>query len=1069
MFAAMPIFSQQTLMQRGKVTRADGVPLVGVSVVEADLSNRTVNATSTDQNGLYVLPVSDQKNNIVFSYIGYNTLHTSIDKVGNVTVLKESSKQIDEITISSKRGKPINNGTGLNIDKRNLTTSVVTINAKDLEELPSVSIDQALQGRLSGVDIISSSGDPGAGMQIRIRGTSSINSGSDPLIVVDGMPYETTVPSDFSFGTANEQGYAQLLNIAPSDILDITVLKDAAATAVWGSRAANGVLIINTKRGEEGTPSLNYSLRTVLNTNREPLSMLSGDQYSQLIPEMYMNRNGSALNTETYKEFAYDIRDPYNYYNYSNNTNWVKEVTQLGYVLDNNLSLSGGGERTKYFASIGYFDQKGTTLGTGLKRINSRVNLDYSVSDKLSFRTDIAYTRVDNAKLYAKNVLNVAYKKMPNMAVYEFDEQGNQTPNYFSPIENIQGTYPRTYNPVAFANTATNRVLSERITPKFNVRYDLIPQVLVATSDILFDVNSSKTNTFLPQTATGRPIVETVVNRASDEDYDTYKVDSKTNLVYTPSFRDPRHQLQALLSFQTSDYTYYNQYALTSNTASVFLPDPSSPSRTANEDLTIYSQKIQARSIAGLWNAQYGYDDRYLVNAALRVDGNSKFGPENRFGLFPAISLRWRASGESFLKGLSFLDDLSFRLSYAQAGNAPKSDYTYFSTYTNFDWTYQGEAAVYARNLELRNLKWETVTGQNVGFNLVMFNNKLNVDAELYRNRTSDLFFPELALMTYSGYNNVDMNVGTMDNQGWEISVFTTPWKNKDWQLDVNFNLSHNENIIRSISDLYPRENVKEITTNGIFKAVLQENNPFGSFYGFRYQGVYADEEATLARDKNGNRIIGLNGDPIYMRFNYPATDYIFQPGDAKYEDVNHDGTIDYRDIVYLGNTNPRLSGGFGTTLTYKNWKLITFFNFRYKFDVINATEMETTNMYNFDNQSTAVLRRWRKEGDVTDIPRAVYNTGYNWLGSSRYVQDGTFLRLRQLTVRYDLKKEWLKKANLKGVGLYLTGENLLLFTRYTGQDPEISTRITGPFSIGVDESMTPTPVSITFGANVRF
>ncbi|WP_442590966.1 SusC/RagA family TonB-linked outer membrane protein [Pedobacter sp. AW31-3R] len=1065
-------------MIRGKITDyTDHRPVPGVSVVEVDKNRRTVNGVSTDREGNFALKVSDATNSVSISFIGYKTLTLKIGSrsVFNLEITAEENA-LTEVTISA--GKSVDSGNGLPVEEKNRTTAVATISAKAMEEMVGASIDQQLQGRLSGVDIAAESGNPGAGMQIRIRGTSSINAGTNPLIVVDGMPYETTISDDFNFGTADEQGYAQLLNIAPSDISEISVLKDAAATAVWGSRAANGVLLITTKRGTIGKPVLTYTFKGSVSRQPDGIPMLSGDQYSQLIPEAYMNRTGAALNTSTYKEFSYDVKDPYWYYNYSNNTDWVKEITQTGVLQDHNISVSGGGERAKYFASMGYFKQGGTVIGTDLERITTRINLDYNVSDRLRFRTDVAYTHVVNNQPYSNTIREVAYKKMPNMSVYEYDIYGNQTPNYFSPEQNIQGYFffnsngaiRGTYNPVAMALAAKNVQAGERIVPKFNIQYTLVPSLLKLSTDVQFDINTQKTNSFLPQIATGRPFTETTVNRAGDRDYDTYSVQTKTNLLYTPTL-GPKHSLSGALSFQTSDLQYVDQQILTSNTASSYLQDVSSESRTQSDGLYTLSSQIRRRSIGAIANVQYGFmGNRYILNAAVRMDGDSRFGPANRFGYFPSLSGRWRISDENFLKKATFIDDLSLRLSYGQVGNTPRYDYTFYNTYSNYTWNYMGLSGVYSSNIELKNLKWETVTGKNIGLNLILLKNRINLDVDVYRNRTTDMIYPDLQLMSSSGFQSVDLNVGTMDNQGWELSIFTTPLKTKKWEVGFNFNISHNENIIRSISSLYPRESTKSVTENGVYKSYLQENNPFGSFYGFRYKGVYSDKDATVAKDANGNQLVGLDGEKIYMRFNYPAVDYVFQPGDAVYEDINHDGVIDYRDVVYLGNSNPKFSGGFGTNITYGgNLTLLVFFSYRYGNSLINGTKITTTNMSTYDNQSTAVLRRWKNEGDVTDIPRAVIGTGYNWLGSDRYVEDGSFLRLRSVTAKYNLDQKLAKRLGMLGASLYFTAENLLTWTNYTGQDPEVAIRITNAFSTVTDNSLTPPVKTFTLGLSARF
>lgn len=1063
----------QAVTIRGKITdKQSKVPIAGASVSELDADERIVKGASSDIEGNFVLKINNPKHKLSVSFIGYKTINQSIGgrTVINVQLEEGGGVDLDEAVVIVQRRT--DNGM-VPIPDRNTTTAVSKINAKDMEEMQAASIDQALQGRLSGVDITATSGDPGAAMNIRIRGVSSINASGNPLIVVDGMPYETEIPGDFNFGAADEQGYAQLLNISPADIKEITVLKDAAATAIWGSRAANGVLVITTKRGSIGKPSITYTFKGSTTSLPSAIPMLSGDQYSTFIPEAYINRNGSTLNSTNAREFNYDPNDPYWYNNYSNNTNWVDQISRTGYLQDHTISMNGGGEKAKYFASVGYFDQVGTTLGTSLNRINSRINLDYTVSDKIKFFTSIAYTHTDQSRNYLSTndgaIRNVAYLKMPNMSVFEYDEIGNLTPNYFSPVSNIQGTYSRIYNPVAMAREAKYGVLGERIVPRFQIDYDIVKRVLKATFDVQFDINNTKNKSFLPQIATGRPNTETVVNRAYDGDIDLFSVNTKTNLVYTPTLKNKDHNIIAFMSLLTSDFKAVNQEIMTSNTASSLLVDASVDSRTQNQELRAVSSVSQSRSVGAVFSTQYGFKDRYLINATLRGDGNSRFGPDYRYGLFPSVSVRYRISEERIFKKIKHLDELSFRASYGESGNAPRRDYTFYNTYSTFDWSYLGQSAIYPSNMELKNLRWETVKGTNIGLNLSLFKGRIRADAELYRNRTEDLFFDGLQIASYTGYNAVNMNVGTMDNQGWEVAVWTMPIKNKNWQVGFDFNISHNENVIRQISEFYPSSK-GDVGQNGQYLRLLQINNPFGSFYGFKYKGVYADKEATIASGANGKPIKSPNGQEVYMRFNYPNVDYIFQPGDAMYEDINHDGNINYMDVVYLGNSNPKLSGGFGPSVTWKNKiKLSAFFSFRSGYDIVNNTKMATSNMYNFDNQNTATLRRWRKEGDITDMPRAIIAGGYNWLGSDRYVEDASYVRFRTVTIRYTVDKKITDKFKMKTLSAYLTAENLFTLTKYTGQDPEVSSRGSDPFRVAADYSMTPPARTLTLGIVAGF
>jgi TonB-linked SusC/RagA family outer membrane protein len=1076
--AAVPTFAQggtKTTVVRGKVVDSgDNLPIPSATVVEQDAENRTIMGVLTDVDGNFAIHVKDPKHKLFVSTIGYKSKVVSIDGRESIRIaLVSSIETLSEVVITSQ--KKVESGL-LNISERNKTTSSVTIKASDLATSQAASIDEQLQGRVAGVDIIASSGDPGAGMQIKIRGASSISGSSSPLIVVDGMPYETSIPADFNFGTADDEGYAALLNIAPSDIETITIDKDAAATALWGSRAAGGVIIINTKRGGISAPKINYSFVGTYSKLPDAIPMLSGDQYSQLIPEEFMNRNGVPLNTLTVQEFMYDPQEVYFYKNYSNNTNWIDEISQPGTIGDHNLSLQGGGQRARYFTSVGYYNSKGVTKGTGFERVSTRLNLDYVVSDRIKFKTDISYTHSDTQRNYVNNfsgtdkdlLRSVAYGKMPNMGVFEYDESGILTPNYFSPASNIQGTYPGTYNPVAMAEYATNDQVSDRIVPHFNINVDIVPKELIATFDLQFDFNSTKAKAFLPQNATGRPFTETVVNRASDADVDSSSITTKTNFVYTPNIGQNQN-LSVLWSIQSNDYRYESHQALTSNTASSLLTDPSNPSRTQNSDLQLYTNNSQARTVGSLLNAQYGLLDRYIFNVGLRADGNSKFGPENRYGLFPSASARWRISGESFMKKATWVDDLSLRLSYGKSGKAPKYDYTYFNIYGNFNTSYLDLNGVYPQNVELSNLRWETLTGKNLGFNLQMFKRRVTLDVDFYQNTTEDMIFQNLDLTTISGYSKIDSNIGTMDNQGWEVGLFTTPYKSGKWKVEFNFNIASNENMIREISEYYPSQS-GNTDRNGEYKRFLQKDNPFGSFYGYRFKGVYTDKDATLARDGNGNVITGPNGQTVYMRFNYPNTDYTFQPGDAIYEDINKDGNIDSRDVVYLGNSNPKFTGGFGPNIVFNNqFKLLLYFNYRLNYDIVNGTDMTTTNMYGWGNQSTATLSRWRNPGDVTNMPRAVYGSGYNWLGSDRYVEDASFLRLRSVTFSYTLGKELLKKLKMDEIRTYITADNLYTWTNYRGQDPEVSMKSGDPFGIAIDNSRTPPTSRVSLGISTRF
>lgn len=1078
------------VMIRGVITAEfDKEPLPGANVLLVNKDNRVTGHATTDMDGNYSMLVEVRAGDkLSVSYTGMKTNSTPVK--GNTTIniaLEEDAVMLEGAVITAK--KKISNGL-MNINERDLTTSATRISIADLaDNMSGAGVDDALQGRIAGVDIVAGTGAPGAGMSIRIRGTTSINGSSQPLIVVDGFPYETEISSDFDFATADEEQYSQMLNIAPDDIKEITVLKDAAATAIWGSRAANGVLQITTKRGSVSKPRVSYTFKGTMAQRPEGISTLSGDQYSTMIQEAIMN-SGSLYSPINYPEFAYDVNQPYYFYNYGQNTNWFREVTQVGLTQEHNASISGGGAKAQYRASIGYFDQTGTTIGTDYSRITTRLNVDYNVSEKIKFQASMSYVHGNNNKNYIsyldkkKDVGDMAYLRMPNMSIYEYNAAGILTGNYFSPLNSPQGywnsnsTTGGVYNPVAMANEGIFNYTSDRITSNLSLVYSPLTW-LRYQFDVSLDILNDKTKAFLPQTATGRPWNEISVNRADDLDSEAFVMQTFNKLLLTPSIGD-KHSLQALLGVNSFDKSANSFKATTGNNASPSLTDPSDPSRVSGSNiLGINSGSTQNRLISFLGNLQYGFLDRYFVNGSIRNDGSSRFGKNYRWGTFPSISGRWRVSGEPLLKGTEkWLDELSLRVSYGVNGAQSKYDYAHISTYNIYDYTYLGESGSYPSNLELKDLRWERTVQSNFGLNFSAFKNRLSIDVDIYKKRTNDLFFYNLKVPSSTGFKTVNMNAGIMDNQGFEISVNTVPVRTKDWTVSFNVNIARNQNYIREISEQYPNE--KGVTTaNGSYIRRFEVDQPLGSVYGYKYKGVYLNEDQTIARDNAGNKIYTYDEKgtriPVQMKFGYPSIAYQFEAGDARYEDINNDGNIDYQDIVYLGNVNPLFTGGFGPSVKYKNWSLNGFFNFRYGNKIINSSKMEMEKMHSFDNQSTSVLKRWRhsydNEADApTDLlPRALYKSGYNWLGSDRYVEDGSFIRFKSLTLKYMLSKKQLNKSILKECSFWVTANDLYVWTNYSGLDPEVSIGGSDPFASGYDTARTPRTLTMTFGVNLSF
>ncbi len=1060
---------------RGTVSSAtDGETLVGATVIEADDKKRIISATVTDINGQYVLKIKNPQNNIAFSFVGFTTQG---QKIGDKTVinvaLKEDLKVIEDIVVTAT--KKVSDGS-FEVPQREITTAVQTISSKEYEGIQVTSIDEAMQGRIAGLDIVSNSGDLGSGATMRIRGTSSINANTQPLIVVNGIPYEVNIDPSFDFAAANQEQYANMLSINPDDIEEITVLKDAASTAVWGSKGANGVLVIKTKKGAQGPTRVQYSYRFTAAKQPKGLNMLNGDDYTMMVKQAYFNPQQDE-NAANVREFLYDQTFS-EYENFNNNTDWVDEVTQIGFKHDHYLNVSGGGERARYRVSSGFLNQTGIVIGQQMNRITSTAYLDYSVSDRIKFISELSFFYTDNDRNY-DNILGIAYRKMPNVSVYQQDLNGNNTDVFYniSRSSSLHGSQRDLRNPVALAELATNNLKNYRIRPIFRLQYDLLDpekQTLRYNLDVSFDVNNDKVSRFLPAEVSNAPWNDGAINSADSYDSESTTVLAENSINWQPRFTNPAHFLQLQGSFQIITGNSTSQGMAVTNLPSGDIVDASAYGYPTG----ISSSRYAYRSNALTFRSHYTYKNRYILGATFRRDGSTKFGEKYKYGNFPGISAKWIISDENFMQSTkNWLSMLAIRPSWGITGNQPTEEYLHFSRYSPYG-SYIDMPATRPTTLRLADLRWEKSTSFNFGFDLGFFKDRLVFDINFYNKRTEDLLFSNLSVPSSSGFSSVPVqNVGTMDNNGWEMNFYSSrAIKRNDFSVDFNFNLSNYVNTIVELrDDILANYNADYDYTNGTYLSRIQEGNSYGSIYGFRYKGVYqynkyipgVQENAPVARDENGYVFTDEEGTPLPMYFAYGrSNEYQFRGGDAIYEDINKDGSIDELDIVYLGNSNPKINGGFGSTIRYKNLSVTAFFNFRYGSKIVNMARMNAENMYYLNNQSVSVNWRWRKDGDVTEMPRALYNYGYNWLGSDRYVEDGSFLRMKYLTFNYSIPKAKLERYKLQQVSFYLTINNLFVLTKYTGVDPEVGY---GSFGVSTDNSPTPRSKDATLGISVTF
>ena len=1055
--------------------------LMGCNVLEIDASNRIVAATTTDINGNFSFRIVDPKHKLKFSFVGYETQIIPIKGTSYKITLHD--KLMKEVTVKAVK---LAHSSGLAIPERELSTAHQTIDAKEFEGLGITSVDEALQGRISGLDIVSNSGNLGAGTSMRLRGVSSINGNTEPLIVVDGNIFESDYNSNFDYANATEDQFAELLNVNPDDIASITVLKDAAGTAIYGSQGANGVIEIKTKRGSRGATKVQYSYRATFTHQPKGINLLNGDQYTMLMKEAYFNPSLSDA-ASNIREFSYD-KSWNEYENYNNNTDWRGAITQIGVLQKHYVSLSGGGEKANFRIAAGYDHQTGTIIKQRLDRFTTRVALDYFVSDRIKIVTNFNMTYTNNQKNY-KDLLGEAYQKMPNISIYEQDAQGNELSDYYHMLNNCSEELKRDQfkyvNSVALAKEAKNDESTYQIQPEFQLVYNLLgvdseKTQLKYEGKILFNIFNKYNDMFYPSSLVTAGWADTNNNLTTTTAHKSTAITTTHRLTFVPHFRNQDHSFMAMAQFQLTDGS-------SKSTGNKVYGLPGSIKSTTADGIIsdVNTSSGQWRSVYLTFSAHYAFKGRYIADFSIRRDGSTKFGDNSRWGNFPAFSLRWNVSDEPFMKKVKWISMLSVRPGWGIVGNQPGGEYLYFSKYTNTS-AYNSNTSVYPSNIRLSNLKWEEKETWNIGFDLGLWDDKITADFNIYRQKTTDLLMLNRAIPTSSGFTALNyQNVGDMLNIGWEFNINgNNIIKKGKFSASFNVTFANNKNEITKMDPTVLASLNKEFDkNNGSYLTRVQLNNAFGSIYGFRYKGVYqyskysAEEvpgvsgpNAPVARDESGRVVTDKNGYPIPMLFGYNSDDqtyiYKFQGGDAIYEDINHDGNINELDIVYLGSSLPKITGGWGFKLNYGRWSLNTQFNFRAGNKIINRARMLAESMYTNDNQSTAVNWRWRVEGDDAPIPRALYRDGYNWLGSDRFIENGSFMRLNYMQLSYSLDPKIIKKAGLTQLSFYLSANNLFCLTGYSGADPEVGY---GSYGVTMDSAKTPNARSFTVGATIQF
>lgn len=986
------VLHAQTRTMSGKVTSAEepnGLP--GVSVVVQGTSQGVI----TDLNGNFSLEVPSGAT-LVFSFVGYRTQEVVVsDQEALNIVLEQEAEQLSEVVVVGYSS----------VEKRDITGSVTSVKATDFQDMSLSGIDQALQGQAPGVQVTQSSGTPGGGISVRIRGVTSIGAGNSPLWIIDGVQVESGTLSLRSFGGQNDNALS-LLN--PGDIESIQILKDASAKALYGSRASNGVVVVTTKRGRKGQAKIVFDVQRGIVDPTNKLDLLNSTQLLELQREAIRN---AGKNPDGFGLIP-GVTDAVN-------TDWQDEVFRRGIMQQYQLSASGGDDNTTYYLSANLRDEEGIQLNNKFERMGVVVNIDQKFSDKLTVTSNFNVTRTLNKRVKGDNFLDGVYsgavKSLPYYA--PFDENGfligPGSPEYagfpnFNPVG--QAILPR------FNATTAKLVGALSANYRFDDHFNLKAQVSIDYNDVTEDQYESS------QTAIGG-----YLESVGGQGYGVFIASTATNvntfatLSYANTFNE-KHHLSAFVGSEV-----LQSFGINGDVQGRLFP---SDDFTYITSAGIVDQGSSGKGENGLVSfmgeVKYDYDDRLLATASFRADGSSRFGPNNRFAYFPAASVAWRISSEDFFN-VGAINDLKVRASFGFTGNERIGNFLFLGTWGAT--TYNGNSGVGPNGVSNPDLKWETTRETNAGVDLSLLEGRIQTSIDAYYNKTFDLLLGRPYAAT-TGFTGITDNIGEMENRGLEIGITSVNFDGKfKWSTDLN--ISKNMNKVLFLADSVPL--YRGYTAEGVDGTnIIKEGEPLGTFIGLNFLGVD------------------------------PAT------GDAIYEDTNNDGVINNSDAIVIGNAQPDFFGGLTNRFAYKGFDLSIFFQFSVGNKVLNLAKATFVNTGAdiSNNQSVEALRRWQKPGDITDVPRYEFENTYNNYHSNRLLEDGSYLRLKNVSLGYYLPANIVNKLMLQNLRIYCAGTNVWTYTKYSGADPEVSTLDGSVSAQGIDFFTLPQVRTLSVGIN---
>jgi len=1033
----------QNITVKGTVSAADG-PIIGATVKVKGAQGGVV----TDFDGNYT--ISAQSNaTLVFSYVGFETKEVKVGGKRQIDVtLVEDETLLNEVVV-------VGYGT---MRKSDLTGAVTQVDNKAFEKSVSTSIDQVLQGRAAGVQIQANTGTPGGSSTIRIRGTNSLNASSQPIFVIDGVIIDSDGGDD---GNSNP-----LAGINPSDILTMDILKDASATAIYGSRASNGVIMITTKRGKAGEATLTYDGYVGWQQMPRKLDVLNLRQYAEhnndIADAQIKTHSGTFLRPELL----------------GSGTDWQDELFKTAFMTNHSISLTGGSEKTTYAISAGYLYQNGIAISTSFKRQTIRGNVDTELKKWL--KGGISFSLSDSKQEMEKNwdIINTALRSQPSVAVR------NAEGGYDGPDDQWMPE-----NAVALAEIKTN--YAKRTNFRINTYLEAIfMKGLSFKTELSVDYNLNKTKTYTPDYTFG-------VKESSQRDGAWYKNDSKywswrNILTYNGTF-GKKHNINAMIGQEMSHNYWENMSASNQGYLSNSVIDLRAGERTGNNvNIDGYQNNTSLFSYFG--RVLYNFDDRYLVTATLRRDGSSKFADGKRWGWFPSAAFAWRASQENFLKDNKVINNLKLRLGWGTTGNQNVQDWAYQAMLANYT-TPWGVGVLNANNAN-PDLKWETTYSTNIGFDLSLFNSRIDFVFDWYYKKTNDLLMMlDLPAFLGSGAGSNEAygtasnpwgNIGSLRNTGIEMTLNTVNIENKDFQWRSNIVFSLNRNKVLSLdSDSGSLPQTLQIGSDVATVTNTVVDKPIGQFWGYKVIGRFDKPEDFYYRDAEGNvKPVALPKGASMATS--PTSGGVFI-GDYIYEDINNDGVIDDSDQTFIGNPEPKFTWGFGNTFSYKGFDLSIQFsgsygnkimNYQRRFlDITGATSNQLTTVLDYahlekiDAKGPEDYRNYRVVNTGTIMPRLSTESGVNKNNrvSDAYVEDGSYIRLQNVSLSYTFPRKWIKNLFLTNAKIYCNIQNLFTITKYDGYDPEVGSLRGNALLNGVDYSRYPSPRIYTVGINLQF